>query len=303
MLFEIVLQRLGYGGVHYAGYLGVAEFGFCLTFELRLCDLDGDHCRQSFAEIVGVDGRVAVFVLEFGFLEHLTVLGVLLHDACERSAETCDVCTALYGVDIVDVRVYVLVEVGVVDHGDFHGRAVLVGIEVNNLADERCAVAVDETYELGETFLGVELLAFATDLFRAVLAHGFDLYAFILEHDFDSSVQERQFAHTVGEDIPLIDRFGENRVVRPELNECTVLTLLPIAYGFLLGDDMYRSERFAFGIILAVDSTAAIDLDVHLGGKCVDATNAHAVQTAGNLVTILVELTSCVEYGHNDLQC
>ena len=129
------------------------------------------------------------------------------------------------------------------------------------------------------------------------------MYAFILEHDFDSSVQERQFAHTVGEDIPLIDRFGENRVVRPELNECTVLTLLPIAYGFLLGDDMYRSERFAFGIILAVDSTAAIDLDMHLGGKCVDATNAHAVQTAGNLVTILVELTSCVEYGHNDLQC
>ena len=153
VLFEVVLQRLGYGGVHHAGYLGVAEFGFCLTFELRLCDLDGDHCRQSFAEIVGVDGRVAVFVLEFGFLEHLTVLSVLLHDACERSAEACDVCTALYGVDIVDVGVYVFVEVGVVDHCYLNRRAVLVGIEVNNLADERCAVAVDETYELGETFL------------------------------------------------------------------------------------------------------------------------------------------------------
>ena len=264
MLLKVVLQRFSYGGVHHTGYLAVTELGLSLTLKLRLGNLDTDHCRQTLAEVVGVDGRVAVFIFELGFLEHLTVLGVLLHHAGKRSAESRHVRTAFDSVDIVHVRVYVLVEICVVDHRYFHRRAVLVGVQVDDFADERRAVAVDEAYELTQTFLRVERLTLATYLFRAVLANDFFLHAFVLEHDLDACVQVSELAHTFGEYIPLIDSFGEDRIVRPKLHERTGLAQLPVTCSLSLGDDMHRCERFALGIVLAVDSAFAIHLNVHL---------------------------------------
>ena len=56
MFLQIVLQSLGNRGIDHTGHLGVTEFGFRLTLKLRLSDFDRDNRRQTFTEIVRVDG-------------------------------------------------------------------------------------------------------------------------------------------------------------------------------------------------------------------------------------------------------
>ena len=294
VLLEVVLQRLSYCTRNHTGYLGVTELGLRLALKLRLSHFDGDDRRQTLTEIVRIDGRVTVFVFQFRLLQHLAVLGIFLHHTGQRSAETGYVRTTLDGVDVIDIGVYVLVEVRVVDHRYLYRRTVLVGIEVNHLADERRTRTVDVTYELRQAFLRIE------GLFLAVTLSIY--HTFIFQHDLDTGIQERQLTHSVGEDIPVINGLREDRVVRPELHERTGLALLPVTRSLLLGDHMHRSQRFAFRIILAVDLAVTIDLHVHLRRERVHAAHTHTVQTTGHLVAVFIELTTGVEHGHHDLQ-
>ena len=66
--------------------------------------------------------------------------------------------------------------------------------------------------------------------------------------------------------------------------------------------DLDRAERLALGILLDED----MPLTVHLGdqqvGKRVDAGDAHAVQTAGHLVAVLVELATGMEDRHDHFE-
>ena len=153
MLLQVVLQRLSYCTRNHSRYFGVTELGLRLAFKLRFCHFDGDHRRQTLTEIVRIDGRVTVFIFEFRLLQHLAVLGIFLHHTGQRSAETGYVRTTLDGVDVIDIGVYVLVEVRVVDHRYLYRRTVFVGIEVNDLADERRTRTVNITYELAQTLL------------------------------------------------------------------------------------------------------------------------------------------------------
>ena len=151
MLLQVVLQRLSYCTRNHSRYFGVTELGLRLAFELRFCHFDRDHRRQTLTEIVRIDSGVTVFVFQFRLLQHLAVLGIFLHHTRQRSAETGYVRTTLDGVDVIDIGVYVLVEIGVVDHRYLHRRTVLVGIEVDHLADERRTRTVDVTNELAQT--------------------------------------------------------------------------------------------------------------------------------------------------------
>ena len=189
---------------------------------------------------------------------------------------------------------YVLVEIGVVDHRNLYRRTVFVGIEVDDLRDQRGTRTVDVTYELRQAFLRIE------GLFLAVTLSIY--HTFVFQHNLDSRIQERQLTHTVREDIPVINGLREDRVVRPELHERTRLALLPVTRSLRLRDHMHRSQRFAFRIILAVDLAVTIDLHVHLLRERVHAAHTHTVQTTGHLVAVFIKLTTGVEHGHHDLQ-
>ena len=65
-------------------------------------------------------------------------------------------CAALYGVDVVYVRVDVLRVVGVVHHSHFDRYALLLGLQVDDVVEEMSAVAVDVAHELLESVLSVE---------------------------------------------------------------------------------------------------------------------------------------------------
>ena len=202
MFLEVVLQCLRNRRTDHTGHFGVTEFGLRLSLELRFSHFHRDNRRQTFTEIVRVDGRVTVFIFQFGFLEHLTLFRIFLHHTRQRSTETGYVRTTFDGVDVINVRVNVLVEIGVVYHRHFHRRTVFVGIEVNNLADERRTGTVDITNELAQTLLGIELL------FLAVTLCVDD--TFVLEHDLNAGIEERQLTHTVSEDLPVVNGLRED---------------------------------------------------------------------------------------------
>ena len=294
MLLQVVLQRLANGRVDHTGYFGVTEFGLGLSLELRFRHFYRDDRRETLAEIVRVDGRVTVFIFEFRLLQHLALLCVFLHDTREGSAEACYVRTTFDGIDVIDVRVYVLVKIGVVNHRYLYRRTVFVGAQMNHLGDQRRTGTVDVTNELRETLLRVELLLLAVTLCIND--------TFVLEHDLDTRIQESELTHTVRKDIPVVHRLGKDRVVRPELHKRTGLALLPVTGCFRLLDGMNRRQRFTLLVILTVYSTLAIYLHMHFLRERIHAAHTHAVQTTGNFIGILVELTTGVKHGHYDLQ-
>src|SRR5690606_19453161 len=57
----------------------------------------------------------------------------------------------------------------------------------------------------------------------------------------------------------------------------------------------------AVGELHTVTLAAAVDLDDHLGRQGVHDRHAHAVQAAGHLVALAVELAAAVELGQRDL--
>ena len=294
MFLQIVLQSLGNSGIDHTCHFGVTEFGFCLSLKLRFSHFDRDNCGQTFTEIVRVDGRVTIFVFEFCLLEHFALLGIFLHHTREGGTETGYVRTTFDSVDIIDVRVYVLIEVGIVDHSHLNRRTVFLGVEMDDLADKRRTRTIDVTNELREALLGVEHFLLAVTL----CVH----YTLILEHDFDAGIEESEFAHSVRQNLPVVNRFGKDGIIGPELHERTCFALLPVTDRLLFGDCVHRSKRFAFCIILAVDSAVTIDLYVHRLRERVHAADADTVETTGHFVAILIKLTTGMEDGHNDFQ-
>ena len=62
-------------------------------------------------------------------------------------------------------------------------------------------------------------------------------------------------------------------------------------------------QRLALGILLAIGLAFAVNFCREVVGKCIDAAYAHTVQTAGNLIAALAELTAGVQHCEHDLQC
>ena len=129
MLLKVVGERLAYGLLYGTCHLGIAELGLGLSLKLRLCHLDGDDGGEALAEVLAGN-------LYLGLLQCLGVFGILLEGAGQRGAETCKVGTALYGVDVVDVGMYVLRVGGVVHDGYLNGHTLLLGVEVDDVVEE-----------------------------------------------------------------------------------------------------------------------------------------------------------------------
>ena len=67
------------------------------------------------------------------------------------------------------------------------------------------------------------------------------------------------------------------------------------------GDDVQRIDDFAAGEGDQIDLAVLYDLDLGPFGQGVDAFHAHAVQTTGDFVDVVVEFSAGVELGHDDL--
>jgi hypothetical protein len=67
--------------------------------------------------------------------------------------------------------------------------------------------------------------------------------------------------------------------------------------------DLYRSKGFTLAVLLYVDLALTVNLSDEKVTECVNAGYTYAVQTAGYLVAVLIELTAGVQHCKNYLQC
>ena len=78
---------------------------------------------------------------------------------------------------------------------------------------------------------------------------------------------------------------------------------LGTAPALCLADHLERRYGIAMGELDQVLLVLAPDPQLQLARQRVDDGDANAVQTAGNLVGVLVELTAGMQLGHDDLGC
>ena len=281
MLLEVVVQSIAHRRLDSTDDLGVAQLGLGLSLELGLEHLDRDDGGEALAEVLGLD-------FNLGLLEHLVVLGILLQGRTQTAAESRQVGTALDGVDVVDKRVDVLVERGVIGHGDLNGDVALLALDMDDVLDKRLLVAVDIAYKLVKTGLAVVGLGAC----NAVLV----LVAQVGDRQRDTGVQIGQVAQALRQDIKFVDRGREDGAIGVEDDGCAMVLLAAVAHDFHL------AGRLAQAVFLHVDLATAAHLGTQVVAQGVHATHAHTVQTARHLVGTLVELTAGMQHGHHDLE-
>ena len=127
----------------------------------------------------------------------------------------------------------------VVHHSNLDRNTLLFCLQIDNIIEEMSAVTVYVTDEFLQTILSVEnLLLGLTFLVRAQIFQG----------NLDTCIEECQLAHTVGNDVPLIDSVSKDGWIWPELLACTALV------GFTY--HLNRIERLTLLIFLLVDFAA-----------------------------------------------
>ena len=116
--------------------------------------------------------------------------------------------------------------------------------------------------------------------------------ALLDQFDLDAGIQERQFAQALGQDVVVEFGLGEYRAARQE------------AHGRAAqrrgADAAQRILRLAEMVFLLVLAAVAIDRQRQQVRQRVDDRDADAVQAAGNLVRVVVELAAGVQHGHDD---
>ena len=143
------------------------------------------------------------------------------------------------------------------------------------------------TDELLQTFFRIEYLLFELS---------FIIYSTtVCQCDFDTGVQVSKFAHAACQYLIFVDRFGKDRIVRPELLSGSGM----FRYTYLL----YRIKRFSYFILLLINLTVTVDLGNHVGRQCVYTRHTYTVQTTGNFIRTFVELTTGMKHCHCYFQC
>src|SRR5690606_8676752 len=260
--------------------LRVPELRLRLALELRLPDLEREDARQPLPDIIA---RERVRVL----LEQAVLLRVVVQRTRERGLEAGQVRAALVRVDVVDEGERVFVVALVVLDRDLDLGLVPLRLDVDRLRVERLPRAAEEGDELLDpAFVAIDL---AMRLFAL-------RDAFIGERDLEALVQERQLAEPGRQRLEVEREFREDLRVRLERDRRAGPPALVRADGLELRH--LRPAREALAVELPV---APADLDLEPLRERVDDAHAHAVQTAGDLVGILVELAAGVQHRHRDL--
>jgi len=254
VFFQVIAQGFADGLVNRTNHLIVAQLGFGLSLKLRFGYLDGNDSGKAFPEVVAGDFHLDLF-------QHPGIFGVFLERTGQSPAETGQVCTPFYGVDVVDVGKDVLVVGLVVHHGHFNGCTELLGRDVDDVFNEGFSGGVQEADKLAQTFRGMEYFL----LEAAIIVDN----PSVCQRQLDAGIQVGQFPQAPGQHIVFVFEHGEDLGVRFERNRGT---------SNVRGtDDTHVVNGFAALVILGIELTVTPDFGTKINGKGVDAGNTHTV--------------------------
>src|SRR3990167_8488819 len=263
---EVLAHFLLDSSFHFAGN----QLVFGLRAELRVRYFYRNDRSQTFTSIVTGGGDLVLLCQTF-----LLDIGIQVTRQCRTEAGQVGTAVALG--NVVGEAQQVLVEAVVPLQGDFYADTVFtLHGEVEHLVD-RGFVVVEVFNEGTQTAFVLEQLFLAT--------------AFILEQDAHAGVEERQFAQTLGQNVTAEMDIGEGVFGRFEVDLRTG--------DIAVADRGDRCLRHAVDIGLLPDLANTADGQDQLLGQGVNHRNAHAVQTTVNLIAVVVELTACVQDGHD----
>ena len=284
MLLEVIGKAVGHDFERQRAHIGAAELGLGLALKLRIGQFDRDNSRKAFAHIVA--GQVGVF-----FLEQVLFACVIVNHAGECGTEALEVHAALGGVDVVGKRHDVLAIAAIPLQGYLdlthlgHGRIRI-----------RFALDIDGLLKgLGDILALVEELDEVDDAAGiAKLLHMGSRLALVGQHDLEVLVEECRLLQTVVQRVEIVDAGLEDLVVGPEADSGT--RRLRSAH------DLHLLDGLAARKLHLVDVAIAAYLYDHALGQGVDDGDAHAVQSARDLVGRVIELTAGVQDRHDDLE-
>ena len=116
--------------------------------------------------------------------------------------------TTFDGIDIVDVGVNVFGIVGIVHHGNLNGDSLLFGLQIDYIVEKVGAMAINVAHKLFQTVFGMEYF---------FLSLAFFVGTHVAQRDGDTGIQISQLAHTLGDDVILVDGGGKDIGIGPEL--------------------------------------------------------------------------------------
>ena len=128
----------------------------------------------------------------------------------------------------------------------------------------------------------------------AELLHARGELALVRERDLEVAVEERHLLQAVVQGVEVVDRGLEDLLVGPEGGRG--------ARGLGGPDLLHLADGLAARELHLVDAAVALDLDDEALGERVHDGDAHAVQAAGDLIGVVVELAARVEDRHDDLE-
>ena len=183
--------------------------------------------------------------------------------------------------NVVRVAEHLLLKAVVPLHGDLDdGAVVAFGVEAEYVVQRRL-VTVQIRNERPEA---------------AVIDESFFLAgAFVGQTDADAGIEERQFAQALCKDIVVKFDVVEGLVRRLEITFG--------ARSVRFTHYFQRGVRLPVRIDLFEDTAVPANGQPKFTGQGIDYRDAHAVQTAGHLVTVIVELSAGMQRCHDDLGC
>ena len=184
--------------------------------------------------------------------------------------------------DVVGEAQHLLV-VGIVPpHGDFNRHAVFFTADINRLVQKRFLALVDIFHELHKPAVIVQLML-----------HHVRMTA-VGELDANAGIEEGEFAQAALQRIEIEFDHAEGIGRGQEADFRTRLRTGITGYH-------ERGIGHAMGKAHLMNLAGTTDLQLQPDRQRVHNRNANSVQTTGNLVGILVELTTGVKLGHDDL--
>ena len=190
--------------------------------------------------------------------------------------------------DVVGEDEHVLVVRIVPPQRDLDGDAVALADHQDRGLDQWLLGAVEVAHECLEPALVEQLL----DLVLGAARVG--------QHDANAGVQERQLAQPMLDPREVVVDHREG-LRRGEKGHLGAAPRLARAVGFGRADDLERARDVAVGELGDMLLAVAPDAQLEPSREGVDDGDADAMQAAGDLVGILVELPARVQLGHDDL--